>query len=293
VNQGYSANITTDLAPSEIQPWAAALSKQRLEELGKDDPETIGCVPGGPRHITGYGGLKKIVQTPALILIVYEDLSYRQIFLDGRPLPKDPNPSWMGYSVGRWDGDALVVESGGFNDRSWLDFAGHPHTESLRITERFRRLDFGHLDLQVTFDDPMAYTRPWTVPVTGTLMADTELIESVCAENERDKVHLVGRTEEERKVTISPQTLAKYVGVYQVEASDLNSPNTVFTITLSGDQLLVDIAGKGKVPMIPLSETTFSPRLLGTYEFVKNDQGNVTHMLVKSAENELKAIRKP
>src|SRR5579862_1950772 len=141
VGTGYSANITTDLAPKEILPWAEALSRQRLDDLGKDDPETIGCLPGGPRHITG-GGIRRIIQTPSIIAVVYEDLSYRQIFMDGRRLPEDPNPSWMGYSVGHWDGDTLVVESSGFNDRSWLDFAGHPHTESLRITEHFRRRDF-------------------------------------------------------------------------------------------------------------------------------------------------------
>src|SRR3954468_15302606 len=133
---GYAANITADLSAADIQPWAAALSRTRLEEFGKDDPEITGCKPGGPRHIT-RGGLTKIIQTPALIVILFEDLSYRQIFLDGRALPVDPNPAWMGYSVGRWDGDTLVVDSAGFNDRTWLDFAGHPHTEALTITERF------------------------------------------------------------------------------------------------------------------------------------------------------------
>ena len=106
IEVGYAANITADLAPRDIQPWAAALSKKRLEDFGKDDPEITGCIPGGPRHIT-RGGLSKIIQTPSLVVILFEDLSYRQIFVDGRELPRDPNPNWMGYSVGRWEGDTL------------------------------------------------------------------------------------------------------------------------------------------------------------------------------------------
>jgi len=285
VEIGVGANITADLPPADIQPWVAALSRRRLEDFGKDDPEITGCKPGGPRHIT-RAGLAKIVQTPGLMLILYEDLAYRQIFLDGRPLPPDPNPNWMGYSVGHWDGDTLVVESAGFNDRTWLDFAGHGHTEALRITERYRRRDFGHMDLQVTLEDPQAYAKPWTVSAGGTLAADTELLEYVCLENEKDQQHLIGRTSEEKKVTVAPEILAQYVGVYEVASRN------VFTITLVNGELLIDLQGKGKVPMIPLSETMFSPRLLGTYQFVKNEQGVVTHMLVHSAEEVLTAVRR-
>src|SRR6266567_8033064 len=161
---GHVANIAADLKAGEIQPWADALYKQRLGDLGRDDPWTVQCLPAGPRLIlTGGNGAARIIQTPAILVILYEELSYRLIFLDGRELPKDPNPSWMGYSVGHWDGDTLVVESTGFNERSWLDMGGHPHTDSLRTTERYRRTSFGHMDLQVTFDDPKAYARPWTV----------------------------------------------------------------------------------------------------------------------------------
>src|SRR2546428_3686464 len=291
---GYAANITAELAPRDIQPWAAALSRSRLEEFGKDDPEITGCKPGGPRHIT-RGGLTKIIQTPMLIMFLFEDLSYRQIFLDGRDLPKDPNPTWMGYSIGRWDGDTLLVYSSGFNDRTWLDFAGHPHSEALKMTERFRRLDFGHMDLQVTLEDPAVYAKPLTLAAAGNFVADTDLIEFVC-ENEKDRVHLVGRTEQERNVVVPRATLATYVGVYEVSVS--RSPITagarqVFTVTLDGDQLLLDMRGKGKIPMIPLSQTSFSPRLLGTYEFVKDSNGRVTHMLVHSAEEVLTATRRP
>jgi hypothetical protein len=293
---GYAANITADLRPNEIQPWASALSKKRLEDFGKDDPEITGCLPGGPRHIT-RGGLSKIVQTPALIVILFEDLSHRQIFLDGRQLPRDPNPTWMGYSVGRWEGDTLVVESAGFNDKTWLDFAGHPHSEALRMTERFRRRDFGHMELDVTINDPAVYARPLTLSAGGSLAADTELLEYVCAENEKDRAHLVGRTADEKRVVVSSDVLATYVGVYEVASSTAagagaRGNTSVFTITLSDGQLLIDLRGKGKVPMIPLSQTMFSPRLLGTYEFVADDRGAVTHLLVHSAEEVLTAVRK-
>src|SRR5438477_7998357 len=248
---GYAANITADLAPRDIQPWAAALSRARLEEFGKDDPEITGCKPGGPRHIT-RGGLTKVIQTPILIMFLFEDLSYRQIFLDGRDLPKDPNPTWMGYSIGRWDGDTLVVDTAGFNDRTWLDFAGHPHSEMLRMTERFSRRDFGRMDLQVTLEDPAVYAKPLTVSAGGNFVPDTDLIEFVC-ENEKDRAHLVGRTAQEKSVAVPRATLATYVGIYDVTDSRspiVGRPRQVFTVTLDGDSLFLDMGGKGKIPMI-------------------------------------------
>src|SRR5262249_24256773 len=166
INPGaYGGKLGADLKPEEIKPAADGLYKQRMEDLGKDDPATYKCLPQGPRAFFGGAdnGWARIVQTPALIVILFEDLSYRQVFLDGRTLPIDPNPSFMGYSIGRWDGDTLVVESAGFSDRSWLDFGGHPHTEALTITERFRRRDTGHLELRETFEDPGFYARPWTI----------------------------------------------------------------------------------------------------------------------------------
>jgi hypothetical protein len=128
-------------------------------------------------------------------VILYEaQEQFRQIFLDGRTLPKDPNPTWLGYSVGRWDGDNLVVDTIGFNGKTWLDNrAGHPSTDALHITEQFRRRDFGHLDLTLTIDDPKAYTQPWTVKETMQISPDTELLEFVCNENEKDLKHIVGK----------------------------------------------------------------------------------------------------
>jgi hypothetical protein len=138
---GAAEKAIAAIAP---QPWADALSKKRKEELYKDDMGVL-CQPFGPR---AGAGVRKVVQTPGLIVFLDDDLTYRQIFLDGRPLPKDPNPAWMGYSVGHWDGDTLVIESAGFNDRTWLDDAGHPHSELLHVTERLRRRDFGHLEIE-------------------------------------------------------------------------------------------------------------------------------------------------
>jgi hypothetical protein len=117
----------------------------------------------------------------------------RQIFTDGRPLPKDPQPWWFGYSTGKWDGDTLAVETAGFRDLGWLDVEGSPLTESGKILERFRRIDYGHLEIEVTIDDPKAYTKPWTITENPSLLADTDLIESVCEEDNKDPQHIVGK----------------------------------------------------------------------------------------------------
>jgi hypothetical protein len=135
----------------------------------------------------------KILHTDRALIMLFELFSdYRQVFTDGRALPQDPNPTWFGYSVGRWEADVLVVESIGFHDRKWLDLAGHPHSDALRMVERIRRLDYGHLEIQLTIDDPKAYRQPWTVIVPFELMPEAELIEFIC-ENEKDQPHLVGR----------------------------------------------------------------------------------------------------
>jgi hypothetical protein len=191
---GYTVNIAKDLKPGELsfQPWAEALYKHRLSNDAKEDPQGRCVLSGVPREdVVPYPF--KILNTNGMIVILYEALhSYRQIFMDGRALPKDPNPAWMGYSIGHWDGDTLVVDSKGFEENTWLDNSGHPGTEAMHLTERFRRRDFGHIDLQLTIDDPRAYTKPWNVNLQLTL-TDTELIEYVCDENEKDFEHLVGK----------------------------------------------------------------------------------------------------
>ena len=152
---------------------------------------SVDCLPFGPMAtFQTEGGPARIVQTPALIAILFADLSHRRIFMDGRALPVHPNPTFMGYSVGRWEGDTLVVESTGFNERTWLDVQGHPHTEDLHITERMQRRDFGHIDVDITFSDPKAYSRPWIVKTSLVYWPDTEMLEYVCSENERDRGHL-------------------------------------------------------------------------------------------------------
>ena len=192
---GYTGNIARDLKAGEVQfqPWAEALYKHRVDTQSKEDPQARCVLSGVPREdVVPYPF--KILNSRGMIVILYEALhSYRQIFMDGRPLPKNPNPTWMGYSIGRWEGDTLVVESSGFVDNNWLDNNGHPGTESMRLTERFHRRDYGHIDLAVTVDDPKAYKKPWTANLKLNLNPETELIEYVCDENEKDVTHLVGK----------------------------------------------------------------------------------------------------
>lgn len=173
-----------------MQPWAEALFKERSEKnLGGGRPSER-CLPHGIPDAMLPGALFKFIETPGVTLLLYEEFNhYRQIFTDGRPFPDDPQPTWFGYSVGRWEGDTFVVETRGFNDQTWLDDSGHPHTEAMHTTERFRRKDFGHMDLIVMIDDAKAYAKPWSVSIPLQLLPDTELIEDVC-DNERDSVHI-------------------------------------------------------------------------------------------------------
>jgi hypothetical protein len=180
-------------APPEPLPCAEALVKERGENLLKDSPMSH-CLPMGI-SFSGSFLPYRFVQTPTLLVIIDEnDDPARQIYLDGRSHPKDPNPSFMGHSVGRWEGDTLVVDTVGFNDRGWLGFDNYPQSEKLRVTERYRRPDLGHLELEITFDDPSAFKKPWKMKRVSSLAPkDMELLEYICAENNRDTGHLVGR----------------------------------------------------------------------------------------------------
>lgn len=174
------------------QPSAKALFQERVDNNQKDNPESR-CLPRGLPKAEAFD-IHKIIQTPGVILVLYEyGTTFRQIFTDGRELPKDPNPTWMGYSVGHWEKDTLVVESNGFNGKAWLSFQGNPITDALHVTERMHRRDYGHMDIQITIDDPKAYTKPWTAELHPELIPDTELLEFVCNENEKDLRHLVGK----------------------------------------------------------------------------------------------------
>jgi hypothetical protein len=287
----YTSNVSVDLKPDEIRPGVDALYKQRMEDLGKDDPSTFRCLPSGPRALYAPQGWVRIIQTPSIIAVLYEDLTSRQIFMDGRALPTDPNPSFMGYSVGRWDGDTLVVDSIGFNDTSWLDFGGHPHSEALRTTERITRTSFGRLELEVRFDDPKVFTRAFSVPVHAEIVTDTETIEYVCNENQKDAEHLVGKASDDKKlaVKVAPQILSKYVGVYTFRPPDDPNQLTRFNVTQAGETLFLDIGGKDKQEMIALSNETFS--MMGIrIDFVKEKE-TVTHLIFHVVEGDMKATR--
>lgn len=177
-----------------LQPWAADLLKKRMADNSKDNPDAH-CLPMGLMQFHEHPQPRKMIQTPQELVIIYEANSgLRQIFLDGRAAPaaKDVDPWWYGYSVGHWDGDTLVVETTGFRDDVWLDVNGSPLTSAGKVIEKFRRPDFGTLDIEVTIDDPKAYTKPYTVMVHQRYMADTELIEFICSENEQSDAHLLG-----------------------------------------------------------------------------------------------------
>jgi hypothetical protein len=290
-NGPYGGNVLVDLKPDEIRPGVDALYKQRMEDLGKDDPATFRCLPTGPRALYAPQGFARIIQTPRAIAMLYEDLTFRQIFMDGRALPKDPNPSFMGYSVGRWDGDTLVVDSIGFNETSWLDFGGHPHSEALRTTERITRKNFGRFDVEVRFDDPKIVTRPFTVPTHAEIVTDTDMIEYVCSENQKDLEHLVGKASDDKKlaVKVAPEILAQYVGTYSSRLPEDPSQVFRFNITRTGETLSMDVGGKDPQAMVALSNETFS--VMGTrLDFVK-DGDKVTHLIFHIVEGDMKATK--
>jgi hypothetical protein len=185
----YSAGLKPEEFP--IQPWAQALYSERKDGTHSGEEPDANCLPQGVPRIESTPVPLKIVQDQELIVILYEAFGqFRQIFLDGREAPKDPNPTWLGYSVGKWDGDTLVVDVTGFNGKTWLDQVGHPVTDALHVTERIRRRDFGHLEIVATIDDPKAYTKPFNITQPLRLMPDTDLLEMVCSENNRDLEHM-------------------------------------------------------------------------------------------------------
>jgi len=193
VGQERLRNLANAGVEIPMQPWAEAVYKQRQSTFVRDIPSAR-CLPHGtPAQMLVRNVPFKIIHTDRVLVMLFELFAdFRQIFTDGRALPTDANPTWFGYSVGRWEGDTLVVETTGFHDRKWLDLAGHPHSDALRTVERIRRVDVGRMEIQLTIDDPKAYRQPWTVTVPFELMPDAELIEYIC-ENEKDQPHLVGR----------------------------------------------------------------------------------------------------
>src|SRR5215467_2524794 len=262
------------------QPSAKALLEERKANNQKDNPEAL-CLPRGLPKADAFD-IHKIVQTAGLIAILYEyGTTFRQIFTDGRALPKDPNPTWMGYSVGHWEGDTLVVESAGFNDRTWLDRVGHLHSEELHVTETYRRVDFGHMQYQTTYRDPKMLTKPLSISLTVNYAPDTDMLETVCNENERDTAHLAGKAN--GGVHVSKAVLEKYTGRYEftqgAPAAGSFFPRTPVVTLVNGQLYLNDL------PLIPQTETRFDSTA-ATIEFVSDAKGAVTHFILNAAEGD-------
>ena len=188
----YLANLAADGIQVGMLPWAEKLYKERQDNFGRDRPST-NCLPHSVTDFDGHTMPKKLIQIPGLIVMLFESYhSWRQIFTDGRPFAEDNDPAWFGYSSGSWEGNTLVVNTIGINEKTWLDDGGHPHSDALRVIERFRRRDFGHMEVQVTIDDPKAYAKPWTATIPWELVPDTDLLDWVC-ENNKDPAHMVGK----------------------------------------------------------------------------------------------------
>jgi hypothetical protein len=285
---------------ANAQPWVNDLVQRHHQDYFRARP-SFQCRPSGP-EADRWAAWKRILQTPAAIAILNDNLTYRVIHLDGRVLDADPAPSWMGYSVGRWDGDTLVVESNGYNDKTWLSSDGRAHTEALRVTERYRRTDFGHLQVEVTYTDPAAYVKPWGVTVNMTLAADTEMLEAVC---ERSSEDWAGSLSDAAKtaVTVAPDVLAQYVGVYR--GIYLGARRSV-EVSLSGGQLVAKIVGDGgdvglgapgleesaPQPLVPQSQTLFEGLGLG-YRFIVDDKGVATDLVEIHVSDDYRYQRQP
>jgi hypothetical protein len=195
-NSKYFRDVLADFKPNE-QPLTPAGTEifRRNGQAGSWAAQGLNCLPDGVPHADLLPEPFKIIQTPGVTVMLYEvETTFRQIFTDGRKQLTDPSPSWMGYSVGRWEGDTLVIDTVGFNDRGWLDARGHGHSQDMRVEERFRRRDYGHLELSVTITDPKTFTKPISFSVVEELLPDTDLLEHYCIENEKDSDHQPGKT---------------------------------------------------------------------------------------------------
>ena len=284
----YRFDLIQDLKDEVIfRPAAEALFLKRVADFRRDDPVTH-CLPGGPSEV--LNGLYRIIQSPNIVALLYEGGGgrHRQIFTDGRKLPDDPNPTWLGYSVAHWDNDTLVVESAGFNDRSWLDRAGHPHSENLRVTERFRRVDFGHMQFQITYDDPETLTKPLSISLAVNYIPDTDMLENVCNESERDTARLSAKAN--KGVSLSPAVLAKYTGRYEFHGGSTTVAGFMGktqNVTVINGQLYLNA-----LPLIPQSETKFDSTGAAA-EFLLGATGRVTQLVLSQTEGDARYERKP
>jgi hypothetical protein len=268
----------TAAAPIPMTPWGEAIFSERTRNFTRDMPSAH-CLPHGIPEGMMLDTFKIMHSAGTLLVLFEEGPRFRQIFTDGRSHPQEMNPAWFGYSVGKWEGDTLVVDTRGLNDRSWLDPAGHPHSDRLRIIERFQRKNLGQMDVELTFEDPVAYREPWSATLRFELDPDTELIENVC-ENERDREHLVGRTpsDDAAKISLPIETLRQYAGTYG------NGPTLEIVLTQSG----LVMAG---MLLTPKSETQFSTNS-GVVTFVKDSQGRVEKVVGEFVGGEMFEIRR-
>ncbi len=263
------------LDPANEKPWVNELVRQRQRDYHRGRPY-YQCLPSGP-EADRFSGWRRILQTPTALAILNEDLTYRIVFMDGRELEPDPAPSWMGYSVGRWEGDTLVVDSNGYNDKTWLSRYGQAHTQALRVRETYRRRDFGHLHVEVTFTDPTAYVKPWGFAVDMDLQPDTEMLESICERSSEHWSGSVSQTERDAP-TVPSEVLARYVGVY---SGSYTGVTRTIEVTLTDGQLIARVEGAAAVDggevrrLVPQTDTLFEGTGLG-YRFVVDDKGVAT-----------------
>lgn len=288
------------LDPATLQSWASDLAARRQQEYFRTRPY-FQCLPNGP-ETEQSGGWKRILQTPAVIAVLNDELTYRVIHTDGRELEANPLPSWMGYSVGHWDGETLVVESNGFNDKTWVSRYGVSHTTALRVTERYRRPDFGRLELEVTFTDPEAFTEPWGFTTTMALAADTEMLEEVCEHGSDDWTGALSDAASDA-IVLPPEVLARYVGVY---TGIYNGDERTYEVTLTDGELLATVVGaydaiglgaaglEQGAPrrLVPQSETLFEGLGLG-YRFIVDDDGVATALMVIHVTGDYRYARQP
>ena len=262
---------------SKFQPWVNTLIDERDSRYFADNPR-FHCLPSGPAAINSGGnsyGLRRILQHPTMIAVLYNDGSYREIFMDGRELEENPLPTWMGYSVGRWEDDTLVVESNGYNDKTWLNSRGVSHTGQLRMTERFRRPDFGRMEIEVMYEDPGAFESPLNATIQMNFAADEVMLETVCVEAylgaERDHWSSSVEGRVTTSVEVAPEILAKYVGTYR--GMYLTNDVTI-RITLEDGQLFLQRGGGGRTPLAAQTETAFVPEGGGWgYTFTADSNG--------------------
>jgi hypothetical protein len=263
--------VVIPIPEEALTPKSKVLIHEREENYFKDRP-AFRCQPSGPATIVGW---RRIIQTPAVITILYENLTYRVIFMDGRRLEANPERTWMGYSVGRWEGDTLVVDSFGFNDRTWLDPVGLPHTEGLHTIERYRRHNLGQLQVELTVTDPDAFANAWTATQDFQFGADTDMVEAFC---EGDQSHWIGRlSDAEHDAAAVPETtLAKYVGVY---SGRWGTRQRTIHIQLEGGTLYANGVADEKVRLFPQSETFFMANNGLSYDF--DPEGNPANFIVE------------